>query len=204
MSDSWGDTGDDGWGSSSTTTTPAASTNNNSSSGGGGWGGGGGGSDWGGSGRTSSGGDGGGRGGGRNGSTWGKKPGWGSGLADGPAAKEGRPANLRLQSQVTIEKMSVDTLASDIRSNFGRFGIITRLVLDYRFEEDRVNCWLDFEKPESAEVSHERHLSVRSVTRVLLPDEADSYKADERENAEKQGHHRAGQHIRCIFRWFGR
>lgn len=67
---------------------------------------------------------------------------------------------------LTIDKLSVDTLASDIRSHFGRFGVITRLVLDYRFEEDRVNCWLDFEKPESVDVSF---LFITTIVRVLIP-----------------------------------
>lgn len=148
MADGWGDTADDGWGASSTTTAAAPSSGNNASSA---WGSSSGGSsEWGsGSGRSSTG------GGARNGSsTWGSKPGWAAGVASSSAPKERNQSGLRMQSMLTIEKMSVDTLATDIRSHFGRFGTITRLVLDYRFEEDRVNCWLDFEKQETCEVSY--------------------------------------------------
>lgn len=134
------DWGDD-WGGSSRTSTTAATT---------GWTGNGGGS-------SVRGGRGGGSSGDGNGSfqnnnsTWGSKPGWGQGSGSATIIKDKGP--IQMASMLKVEKMSVDTTHSDIRTHFGRFGTITRLVLEYRFDEERVNCFLDFEKAESAEVS---------------------------------------------------
>ena len=164
MADGWGDSTDDGWGSSTTSASGSSSAPTAASSSGG-WGSGGG-SDWGsGGGGGSSGGrpSTGGRGARNGGSSWGTKPGWGAGIADSSAPKE-RTGNLRVQSMVTVDRLSVDTLATDIRGHFGRFGVITRLVLDYRFDEDRVSCWLDFEKQESVEVSPALVASSRGFT----------------------------------------
>ena len=133
------DWGSDDWGGSSSTT--SASTTPAS----GGWTGGGGSSEWGG----------GGSGGGNrpprnNNSSWGSKPGWGQGSSSATIIKDKGP--IQMASMLKIEKMSVDTTHSDIRTHFGRFGTITRLVLEYRFDEERVNCFMDYQKADSAEV----------------------------------------------------
>jgi len=53
---------------------------------------------------------------------------------------------------LVIDKMHPETQISDIRSMFGRFGKIIRVIFDYQFDEDKVYCWLDYERQDSAEV----------------------------------------------------
>jgi hypothetical protein len=54
---------------------------------------------------------------------------------------------------IIVDKMSSDTSVMDIRSAFGRYGKITRIVLDYQFDEDKLYCWLDYEVQDSVDVS---------------------------------------------------
>lgn len=142
MADDWGDeptttsapaaasSNDDGWGST-TASTPTPATNSYS----------------GGSQRPSW--------GARGGSSWGNNGSTGGDNADdngGPPPK----ARVSIPAQIEIDKFPVTTSNLELKHRFGRYGRISRLVIDYRYDEGRGGrafAWLDYEKELSAEVS---------------------------------------------------
>lgn len=129
---------DDGWGDDSTTTTTSAapattSSWGSSSGGGGGW------SSGGGDRRQS------------NGPSY-SRNGTSSSWGNAPSSSTSGKARLQVVSMLTIDKMPVDTSVTDIRQHFGRYGKISRIVVDYQFVEDKVSCFLDFEKEEVLDV----------------------------------------------------
>lgn len=60
---------------------------------------------------------------------------------------------LNVRSQLTVEKLPGDTPLETIRSIFGRYGRISRVVCDYKITEDRLMAWLDYEDPAHATVA---------------------------------------------------
>jgi RNA-binding protein len=62
-----------------------------------------------------------------------------------------RPS-LNIPSHIKIEKLSFDTSLEKIRNIFGRYGKISRVVCDYRINEEKLYCWLDYEDKRVIEV----------------------------------------------------
>ncbi|XP_074597655.1 uncharacterized protein LOC141852523 [Brevipalpus obovatus] len=60
---------------------------------------------------------------------------------------------LNVRSQLTVEKLPGDTPLETIRSIFGRYGRISRVVCDYKVSEDRLMVWIDYEDPAHATVA---------------------------------------------------
>lgn len=63
------------------------------------------------------------------------------------------PAKLSIPGQMFVDKLSVDVTVTDLRSTFGRFGKITRVTIDYKFDDDKAFAWLSYENELSVEVS---------------------------------------------------
>lgn len=61
-------------------------------------------------------------------------------------------SRLTIPGQIFVDKLSIDATVTDLRSTFGRFGKITRITIDYKFEDDRAFAWLSFENELSVEV----------------------------------------------------
>lgn len=61
-------------------------------------------------------------------------------------------SKLSIPGQIFVEKLSIDATVTDLRSTFGRFGKITRITIDYKFEDDKAFAWLSFENELSVEV----------------------------------------------------
>lgn len=63
------------------------------------------------------------------------------------------PAKLSIPGQIFVDKLTVDVTVTDLRSTFGRFGKITRVTIDYKFDDDRAFAWLSYENELSVDVS---------------------------------------------------
>lgn len=83
--------------------------------------------------------------------------GWGASSSSKPEGETKR-TRVNIPSQLLLEKLPSDTQCADLKSHFGRFGKITRIVMDYRFEEDKCFAWMDFENVISADVSITFHV----------------------------------------------
>lgn len=158
---------DDGWGSSSATTTTATSTSKSSSVDDG-WGSTSTGDGWGSSSGASNS-----RSSGNNSSWGGNRPsisaqsmnkGWSVSGAKRESSDnrnqdtssmngtKNHSSRLNIPGQIFVDKLSIDATVTDLRSTFGRFGKITRITIDYKFDDDKAFAWLSFENELSVEV----------------------------------------------------
>ena len=67
------------------------------------------------------------------------------------APSEASNAKFELASSIKIENLGLDASVTEIRSLFGRYGPITRLVFDYSVEESKATCWLNYQYKEAIE-----------------------------------------------------
>ena len=81
--------------------------------------------------------------------------GWGASTTSNNSKPEGGGGKSRVNipSMLILEKLPCDTTSADLKAHFGRFGKITRIVTDTRYEENRCQAWMDFENAVSADVS---------------------------------------------------
>lgn len=77
----------------------------------------------------------------------------GGGGGGGGGGSGGGIFRLNVRSQLTVEKLPGDTPLETIRSIFGRYGRLSRVVCDYKISEDRLMVWIDYEDPAHATVS---------------------------------------------------
>ncbi|KAI1282122.1 hypothetical protein HDE_13147 [Halotydeus destructor] len=60
-------------------------------------------------------------------------------------------SRVSIPCHIEFEKLAVGVQLDDLRNKFGRYGKISRLVVDYRFEEERAFAWLDYVEEKSIE-----------------------------------------------------
>ena len=75
-----------------------------------------------------------------------------SAMNGGSKGGSSNPSKLSIPGQIFVDKLSVDVTITDLRSTFGRFGKITRVTVDYKFDDDKAFAWLSYENELSIEV----------------------------------------------------
>ncbi|RWS14543.1 CnjB protein-like protein [Dinothrombium tinctorium] len=77
---------------------------------------------------------------------------WGSSSAAGSVHTiSAHKTPVSIPAHLQVERLLVETSIEQLRSIFGRYGILTRVVVDYRIDEDKAMAWIDYKDERSCE-----------------------------------------------------